>query len=229
MSNYPFEAHENVSNNRSGIYAIVNLATNKLYIGSAKQLQCRKLNHLSELRNNIHHSKKLQNSYNKWGEIYFVFKVIEYCDVDKLIEREQYWINQFDLKNDLYNINPIAGSSLGRKMSDEAKRKMSAAKIGKKMSKECRLKMSESQLGRKHSEESKKKMSESTKGKSKPESVRLAQAKSVSQIDLATNEVIAIFPSMHDADSKTNISYKNISAVCNGKRKNTGGYGWKFV
>ena len=37
------------------------------------------------------------------------------------------------------------------------------------------------------------------------------------------------YPSIHDAYKETGIDYRNISAVCNGKRKSTHGYIWKFA
>lgn len=38
-----------------------------------------------------------------------------------------------------------------------------------------------------------------------------------------------VFASMHDVERKTGINHHQISRVCNGKRKTTGGYHWKFV
>ncbi len=76
----PFSANQEVCNNRSGIYAIVNLKTEKFYIGSAVKLNSRKSLHLNQLRKGKHHSKYLQNSYNKHGEECFIFKVLEYVE-----------------------------------------------------------------------------------------------------------------------------------------------------
>lgn len=43
------------------------------------------------------------------------------------------------------------------------------------------------------------------------------------------NEFINEFDSLSDAGRYSGIDYKNISAVCNGKRKSAGGYIWKFA
>ena len=43
-----------------------------------------------------------------------------------------------------------------------------------------------------------------------------------------TGEVFAIYPSIKEASIKTGINRNNISSVCNGKRKQAGGYGWDF-
>ena len=41
-------------------------------------------------------------------------------------------------------------------------------------------------------------------------------------------EVFAIYSSIKEAGLKTKINRNNISSVCNGKRKQAGGYGWDF-
>lgn len=46
---------------------------------------------------------------------------------------------------------------------------------------------------------------------------------------LKNNTVIARFNSIHEADRATGISFKKISAVCNGRQKSAGGYFWRFV
>ena len=60
---------------KSGIYRIRNLTNNKFYIGSAVNLNKRKNQHFHYLRNNKHHNKPLQNSYNKYGESSFIFNM----------------------------------------------------------------------------------------------------------------------------------------------------------
>lgn len=223
MTNYPFEAHENVSNNRSGIYAIVNLANNKLYIGSAVRLKQRKNLHLSQLRKNKHHSKKLQHTYNKWGEVYFVFKVVEYCERNELIEREQFWISQFDFDTQLYNLNPTAGSQLGYKHSEESRKKMSIAQKGKIFSDETREKISGACKGRIVSEEGRKNIKEAQK------KVAMTKGKKVNQLDKITGEILATFYSVRNAAATMNGNHSSISGVCNGKMKTAFGYGWQFV
>lgn len=154
----PFNANEKVCNNRSGVYAIVNIKTEKFYIGSAVNLRSRKSKHLSDLRKGKHHSKYLQNSYNKHGEECFIVKVLEYVeDENNLLKVEQKYLDIYFLTGITYNICGIAGSPLGLKRSEEAKRKMSEVK--QNMSDETRVKMSESAKGKIISDETRKKMS----------------------------------------------------------------------
>ena len=78
---------------KSGIYQIRNLVNGKVYVGSAVNLQHRRREHRSDLRNGTHHSIKLQRAYNKYGESSFAFEILEYVeDRNQLIEREQYYI-----------------------------------------------------------------------------------------------------------------------------------------
>ena len=52
----------------------------------------------------------------------------EYCDKDKTILREQYYLDQ--LKPE-YNLLQTAGSSLGNKHTDEAIKKIIESKLGR--------------------------------------------------------------------------------------------------
>lgn len=104
----------------SGIYQIVNRVNNKRYIGSTCRLLGRKRRHFSELRCNIHHSQALQRAFNKYGSDYFDFLILEYCEPDKLLEREQWYIDNFIPE---YNICKVAGNCAGVKQTQETKDK----------------------------------------------------------------------------------------------------------
>ncbi len=76
--------------NESGIYVIKNVKNGKSYIGSAVNLRKRINLHKSELNRNIHHSIKLQNSWNKHGRQYFIYDLVELVpDIKNLIKTEQ--------------------------------------------------------------------------------------------------------------------------------------------
>jgi len=88
-----------------GIYKIKNINTGKIYIGSSKDIETRWKEHKYKLKNNTHHSSKLQRSYNKTiDKDIFVFSVLEEVeDSSNLLEREQYYINKFDSFKNGYN------------------------------------------------------------------------------------------------------------------------------
>lgn len=133
------------------IYSIENIVNNKVYIGSAINLNGRWRVHKSHLNLNKHANKYLQNAWNKHGEDKFKFIMIELVDnKENLAEREQYWIEKFFACNREfgYNILENARTSLGYKHTKEAKLKLSKKQkeIGNKPP---------SALGRKHKEETK--------------------------------------------------------------------------
>lgn len=84
--------------NKSGIYMILNTYNNKCYIGSTKNFYTRKQKHFRLLVLNKHHSNHLQKAYNKYGKDKFTFIILEECEIEKLLEKEVFWIN---LKNSL--------------------------------------------------------------------------------------------------------------------------------
>src|SRR5688500_5336291 len=115
-----------VSNKIPCIYRIRNIVNNKAYIGSTVDFKPRINRHLSMLKRNIHHSKLLQNAWNKYGENNFVFEVLFYtvC-LDTLVNFEQLLIDTYDTHRDGYNVCPIAGNRLGTKHSELTRIKMS--------------------------------------------------------------------------------------------------------
>lgn len=104
---------------KSGIYCIVNTDNQKKYVGSSKNLYQRLMKHRAYLRKNMHENQKLQNSWNKHGEESFQYFILEFCSVENLIQREQFYI---DTIKPWYNIT-LKVERL--EMSEESKVKMS--------------------------------------------------------------------------------------------------------
>lgn len=75
-----------------GIYKISTPTRSSSYIGSSEKIERRWSEHKYGLRNKKHHSKRLQNAWNKYQEL--IFEIIEICDFEKLNEREQFWIDE---------------------------------------------------------------------------------------------------------------------------------------
>lgn len=112
----------------SGIYKIQSIIKpERCYIGSAVNINKRWKQHISELKLNNHGNKKIQNHTNKYGIDDLKFYVIENCDNNKLIQREQIFI---DALNPYFNICKIAGSCLGIKRSIETCNKISEKALG---------------------------------------------------------------------------------------------------
>jgi group I intron endonuclease len=86
-----------------GIYQIRNKENGKVYVGSTRDFEKRKKQHFYALKNNAHHSTKLQRSFNNDGEK-FVFEILEeVSDQNELLKREQFWINTKDSFKNGYN------------------------------------------------------------------------------------------------------------------------------
>lgn len=146
----------------SGIYKIESkIKPERIYIGSAINIHKRWLLHLSNLKNNCHHSKKLQNHFNKYGESDLQFFIISESPKSKLINTEQFYIS---LYLPYFNNCKVAGNRFGFRHSEETKLKISQKNKGNKCSIETKNKISKANTGKKHSEETKKRMSEIHKG-----------------------------------------------------------------
>ena len=112
-----------------GIYKIICLPTNKVYIGKSKNLYNRFKHHTTSLNRKLskHENQYLINAWKKYGENNFKFEVIEYCKYDNLAERELYWILKYDSINPLKGFNLRLDTELGMIPSDESRLKMSIA------------------------------------------------------------------------------------------------------
>lgn len=94
------------------IYKITNLINNKVYIGQTK-------NHYSERfkQHKNRYNQEYRESYNyplykamrKYGLDNFSFEPIEKCEIDKLDEREIYWISFYDSFNKIKGYNQTLG------------------------------------------------------------------------------------------------------------------------
>lgn len=135
----------------SGIYCILNEITGKLYIGSAVNLRERRRQHFRLLREGIHVNTYLQHSVNKYGLSAFSFHIIELCDKQELLPREQIYLDEtkcYCAKNG-YNVCKFAGSKINTRDSAETRLKKSAARKGNK----------NSFYGKRHTDETKAKIS----------------------------------------------------------------------
>ena len=177
------------------IYSITNKINNKRYIGVTTNFYNRKRVHLWAMKNLKHKNEKLLEAVKKYGFENFSIDIIEESEGDwiEALKKENYYINFYDSHNNGYNRSDgFDGSSLykpseeilikqsermkgnkywlGRKHTDEEKKKISEANKGKFVSEESRRKMSEARkgkmtgkdnpfYGKHHTEEFKKKIS----------------------------------------------------------------------
>lgn len=127
---------------KSGVYQIRNIVNGKLYVGSSKNLLKRKNEgHFKRLEKNMHYNEHLQSAYNIYGRENFIFEIIEFCDLEQLLDNEQYWIDRLNVlnRNYGYNIKPYTTSG---KLTKESRRKISLKAKGRVVSEETRKKLS---------------------------------------------------------------------------------------
>lgn len=88
-----------------GIYKITNTINNKCYIGQSVNIEHRWIEHKSAARNySQKNSSALYNAINKYGIENFKFEIIEETSIEKLDEREKYWIQYYDTYYHGYNL-----------------------------------------------------------------------------------------------------------------------------
>jgi len=135
----------NENKGRVGIYRWVHRESGKSYIGSSINLSIRLKQYFNY--NHISHTKRNMTIYKsllKHGYAEFSLEILEYCSVDVLIKREQYY---FDKCKPEYNILKVAGSPLGYRHSEAAKKSIGIASKNRKVSESSRDLRRKSLLG----------------------------------------------------------------------------------
>lgn len=154
----------------SGIYKITCTENQKIYIGSASNIDRRFKTHKGTLKNNTHKNPHLQSAYSKYGEDSFIYEIIEYCPESDLRSREQYWLDFTRCYDREIGFNNciLSDRPLGYKHTEEAKKVMSEKRKGIKQSPETIAKRVASIKGSQHSEETKEKIRQSKLGDKNP-------------------------------------------------------------
>ena len=227
---------------KCGIYKITCVENNKVYIGSSSKIYGRWSAHKSRLKHEKNCNPNLLNSYKKYGLYSLKFEIIEECDQDNLINREEYWFEKYINDGfEMFNWGDfIDNPTRGVELSDEHKKKVSEGlkeyykhndvhNKGKKIKEETRNKISNTikkmyENGKlKKSDDNKRKLIEKAKlPKSKEHIQKLketkikTQGKKVRCID--TNES---FDSLSLAAEHFDVYYQAIrqSIINNGKCK----------
>jgi len=110
------------------IYSILNKVNGHRYIGQTQQdLSKRWGQHIQESK--TYSDRPLYRAINKYGIGMFVIRVIEEdIPIDKLAEREIYWIEQFDTYNKGYNAT--TGGEESKTIREDVKQKISSTMQG---------------------------------------------------------------------------------------------------
>lgn len=94
----------------AAVYGIYCTETNKYYIGGSKNPRKRIMNHYQELaRSHNGERGEMGEDFQLHGEDAFIDFIIEYVDSSAdLVEREQYWIDEHDMRASVYNAKNAA-------------------------------------------------------------------------------------------------------------------------
>ncbi|NCB40871.1 MAG: hypothetical protein EOM80_19120 [Erysipelotrichia bacterium] len=142
------------------------------YVGQSAWIEKRLGQHRSALRGNRHHNDHMQRAWNKYGADSFSFSILEECQVEKLNERENWWLSRFVGNTCFMNIGTTAEASLrGVKFSQAHKDKIAQAQSGEKhynygkhLPEEHRKKISEGGKGLKRNNATRRKISAANAG-----------------------------------------------------------------
>jgi group I intron endonuclease len=150
-----------------GIYQIKNKVTGDIYIGSSSNVEKRLNEHRRKLLINLHHSIRLQRSYNKYGLISFEFSLICKCDLFLKLYMEQLYLETMKptFNTSLSSSAPMQGRKHSEKTkmllkNREVKKGKDSPSYGKKWTEEQKIKVLKYRIGSKRSEECKSKMRE---------------------------------------------------------------------
>lgn len=127
------------------IYRITCTANGKFYIGSTVNKAQRWARHRKDLREGKHPNKSMQAAWTKYGEVAFLFEVLE--DVDTAVDlllAEQKYLDQHAGKDYCFNWAKFAGAPMRGRSGAET------PNFGKSVPEEVRSKISQSLTGEKH-------------------------------------------------------------------------------
>lgn len=147
-----------------GIYKITS-PTGRIYIGQSIDIE-RRFSQYRRIDSQVKSSVKLYRSLTKHGSDNHKFEVIDECCIDELNERERFYQVVYDATSD-YNLNCILVNTKKRRrvckpMSEKQKKQISAVHKGKKVSEETRAKIRAARAKQIITEEHKRKISENS-------------------------------------------------------------------
>jgi group I intron endonuclease len=215
----------------SCIYKISSISMpERFYIGSAVVFSRRSYRHKSELKTGKHPNIKMQRHFSKYGISDFKIEIVEIVtDVNRLLEREQYYI---DALSPFFNLSPTAGNALGVKHSEESKRRRSIQRKGMKYSEDAIKNMSIAQrgnknnLGKRHTESAKQSIGSASSLRNK--SINNPAYKGCVQV-FKDERLVGEYISASECAKQLSLRIPSISACLNGRRNKTGGYTFKRI
>lgn len=202
------------------IYKIVNDINNKIYIGKTVQtISDRWKRHLIDYKKINIEKRPLYFAMNKYGVSHFSIEEIEEIEANYTDERERYWIQYYNSYNEGYNAThggdgkSYVDYDLIFMLWQENNTCREINQITGYSQKTIRAGLRNFHINEKEIDAQGRKYTKKT----------------VQQISVQTNEVIATYSSIKDAAKSINKPHSHISDVCLGKRQTAYGFKWSFI
>lgn len=222
------------------IYKIKNNINEKIYVGqTTKTLDFRKKEHIRASRYTGYKNSIIYQAIRKYGIENFTFELVEECENILLNNKEIFYIEQFKTISP-YGYNMTEGGEANPTTSWEVREKIRKSALGRKVSEETRKKMSLAQLGnknyfynKKHSQETKDKISKNHGmrgkfGKLNPISRKVVRLDKITNKELEEYESLEIAAKWIIKNGRKSANSSNITNVCKGRQKTAFGYKWKY-
>lgn len=108
-------------NKTCGIYQIICMPVNKIYIGSSNNIDKRIKEHFNNLRKSKHPNIYFQRLWNKYGEKSFTYSIIEECSEEVRFELEEKYLLKISNK---INLSDTVVVNKGKPLKEETKEKI---------------------------------------------------------------------------------------------------------
>lgn len=201
------------------VYKITNKVNGKIYIGITNQGSgVRYYKHWSDARKGD--PCPIHKAMTKYGKENFTLEIIDFADTyDELKEKEKFYIKKFNSMDRSvgYNLTEGGDGTFGRLHSEETKEKIRQKALGRKASEEAKKRMSESRKGKC-----------SAKMKSHLQEISKIRCHKVYQYDKDLN-FIAEYESIRKASEATGLNRDTIRLQLKNPPKNLNDWRIKFI
>lgn len=217
---------ERVVHMTTGVYKLTNKANGKCYIGGSLDVHKRRTEHFKPSRIERLNHLPLYEAISKYGKNNFEFEILEETNEDDLVEREEFYIKEFNSVEDGYNVSSTALNLHDEDLLVEHSRKLSERNKKNWTDPEYRKRITESSrayqatVSDEERENAVKALNEYT------DSIKLP----VGQYDKAGN-LIETYEGVREAERALGLPNDSVGKVCRGVkyRKTAGGFVWKYL
>lgn len=105
---------------KTGIYTLICLVNQKVYVGQSRDLKQRKSAHFSELRGGKHKIPELQKDFDLYGEDNFLYERLVKCEKRFLYSEEHYWCTMLNAHNPKFGYNRQSTNPYGKGKSSQS-------------------------------------------------------------------------------------------------------------